>query len=104
MTTYTLNIDSVSCAVSKYGLSNVVVGINWSYVADNGIKTYGVSGTQEVAEPNPLEFTPIENLTIEIVKTWLVSVINFEEKHPYLEEELLETEDTEEIITITLKK
>ena len=101
MTTYTLNIDSVNCAISKYGLSNVVVGVNWSYVADNGIKNYGVSGTQEVAEPNPLEFTPLEQLTKEIVLTWLENIKDFSQYNEYMVKQVEQVEQ-EEIITIQL--
>jgi hypothetical protein len=102
MNTYIVKVDSVECAVSKYGLSNVVIAINWSYTASNGVKDYVVSGRIDVAEPNPLEFTPIETLTNEIVLVWLNSIINFEEKNVYMDQELLENEEVEEIITITL--
>ena len=100
---YNLTIQSVECAKSRYGLENVVIAINWEYSVSNETKSYTIGGKLEVPEPNPIQFTPIEELTNEIVTTWVNSMIDFEGWKPILEEQLNKQDEVEEIVTIQLK-
>lgn len=89
-----VNITSVNIVRSLANLDNVVKSINWSYTYNN----YTINGTENVAEPNPLEFTPLEQLTNEIVLTWLESIKDFSQYNADMVEPILE----QETITIQL--
>lgn len=89
-----VNITSVNIVRSLANLDNVVKSINWSYTYNN----YTINGTENVAEPNPLEFTPLEQLTNEIVLTWLESIKDFSQYNADMVEPISE----EETITIQL--
>ena len=89
-----VNITSVNIVRSLANLDNVVKSINWSYTYNN----YTINGTENVAEPNPLEFTPLEQLTNEIVLTWLESMKDFSQYNADMVEPILE----QEIITVQL--
>ena len=95
---YTLNILSINIVPSLDVLTNVVRSINWEY-SGNDCK---INGTQEVPEPNPLTFTPIEELTEEIVMSWLVGIVDFTQYDAAIAEQLNKTEIPNQIITITL--
>lgn len=87
-------VESVNVAKSLNGLSNVVKLINWNYTYNECT----ISGTQEVGEPNPIEFTPLEELTNEIVKGWLENLIDFSQYNEFMVKPI----EQEEIITIKL--
>ena len=71
----TITITELQCRPSVNELTNVVASISWT-VADtvtvNGTE-YPVScgGSTQVGDPNPEEFTPYEQLTEQIVATWV---------------------------------
>ena len=68
--------------------TQIVKSINWEYG--------NVSGCQEVPNPNPSEFIEFSNLTNEIVKGWLVSIVDFTK---FVEIKPIEEE---KIITLTI--
>lgn len=68
--------------------TQIVKSINWEYG--------NVSGCQEVSNPNPSEFIEFSNLNNEIVKGWLVNIIDFSN---FVEVEPIEEE---KIITLTI--
>lgn len=76
---YKWTISALDCAVSKDGLTNVVETIHWRYMGTN---ENGVSceryGALPVGEPNPEEFVDYENLTLEVISTWLESIMDME--------------------------
>jgi hypothetical protein len=95
---YTLKILSINIVPSLDGLNNVVRSINWEYSGND----YAINGTQEVPEPNPLTFTPIEELSEEIVMSWLVGIKDFSEYDAGIAEQLNIQQIQNQIITITL--
>jgi hypothetical protein len=76
---YKWAISALDCAISKDGLTNVVETIHWRYMGTN---ENGVScekyGALPVGEPNPEEFVDYENLTVEVVSSWLESIMDME--------------------------
>jgi hypothetical protein len=89
-----VTIESVNVSKSLNGLSNVVKSINWNYTYNKCT----ISGTQEVAEPNPIEFTPLKELTNEIVKGWLENLIDFSQYNEFMVKPI----EQEETINIQL--
>jgi hypothetical protein len=83
-----INITSINVSKSSNGFDNVVKSINWSYTYND----YTISGTENVSEPNPLEFTPLEELTNEIVLTWLENVKDFTQYNVNMIEPISEEE------------
>jgi len=72
-------IAQLNCAVESEGLPNVINVIHWRYnanqVDDNKTyyaDTYGSSG---VAQPNPQNFIPYEDVTEEEVINWLEQIL-----------------------------
>jgi hypothetical protein len=49
--------------------TQIIKSINWEYG--------NISGCQEVPNPNPREFIEFSNLTNEIVKGWLLNIVDF---------------------------
>jgi hypothetical protein len=93
-TTFTWTISALDCAVSKDGLTNVVETIHWRYRGTNENDTTSeVYGAQSVGDPNPEEFTPYEDLTVEVVSQWLESVMDMEEIQQNIENQINELEN-----------
>ncbi len=93
-TTFTWTIAALDCAVSKDGLSNVVQTIHWRYRGTNeNDNTSEVYGSQSVGDPNPDEFTPFDDLTLETVSQWLESIMDMEEIKQNIENQINELEN-----------
>jgi hypothetical protein len=92
-TTFTWTISALDCAVSKDGLTNVVETIHWRYRGTNENDTTSeIYGAQSVGDPNPEEFTPYEDLTVEVVSQWLESIMDMEEMQQNIENQINELE------------
>jgi hypothetical protein len=76
-------ISSMDCAVESNGLNNVINVIHWRYNATKveGDKTYFADnyGASSVAQPNPQNFTPYEDVTEEEVINWLEQILPVED-------------------------
>lgn len=93
-TTFTWTIPALDCAVSKDGLTNVVETIHWRYRGTNKNDTTSeIYGAQSVGDPNPEEFTPYEDLTVEVVSQWLESIMDMEEMQQNIENQINELEN-----------
>lgn len=70
--------------------TEIVKSVNWSYGE--------ISGLQEIKEPNLDNFISLENLTNDIVKSWLNELIDFKEYKNII----IEESTTENIISVVL--
>lgn len=78
--TYQWTISALECAVSKDELTNVVETIHWRYAGtDENGNIADNYGSESVGDPNPDQFTPFQELTLEVVSQWLEQIINMEE-------------------------
>jgi hypothetical protein len=93
-TNYKWTIQALDCIVSKDGLSNVVETIHWIYsgTSENDT-TIDIYGEHQVGDPNPKEFTPYEDLTLELVSQWLESATDMEELQQNIENQINELEN-----------
>jgi hypothetical protein len=82
-------ISSMDCAVESEGLPNVINVIHYRYNATKveGDKTYFAEtyGASSVAQPNPQNFTPYEDVTEEEVINWLEQILPVENMQESLE-------------------
>jgi hypothetical protein len=82
-------ISQLNCAVELEGLPNVINQIHWRYNATKveGDKTYFAEtyGASSVAQPNPQNFTPYENVTEEEVINWLEQILPVNDMQSILE-------------------
>jgi hypothetical protein len=94
MITFEWTISALDCAVSKDELTNVVETIHWRYRGTNENNTTAETyGAQSVGDPNPEEFTPFEDLTLEIVTQWLESIMDMEKLQQNIENQINEIEN-----------
>jgi hypothetical protein len=82
-------ITQLNCAVESDGLPNVINVIHWRYNATqvNGDKTYFADtyGSSSVAQPNPQNFIPYEDVTEEEVIGWLEQILPVDDMQLSLE-------------------
>jgi len=82
-------ISALNCAVESEGLQNVINVIHWRYNATkvDGDKTYFADtyGASRVAQPNPQNFTPYEDVTEDEVINWLEQILPVETMQASLE-------------------
>ena len=80
MITYTWRINKMYIKPSLNGLINVIHTVDWEYIGtdENNNKS---SARIPMILPEPLEenFTPYNNITEEMVISWLESILNIEE-------------------------
>lgn len=75
--TYNWQISALDCKVSEDGMTNIVQTVHWRYSGTNDKGTfYEMFGAESVGNPNPESFTPFDELTIEIVVSWLESIMD----------------------------
>jgi hypothetical protein len=88
-TNFQFVISQLNCAVESEGLPNVINVIHYRYNATKveGDKTYFAEtyGASSVAQPNPQNFTPYEDVTEEEVINWLEQILPVEEMQLSLE-------------------
>jgi hypothetical protein len=72
-------ISQLNCAVESEGLPNVINVIHWRYNATqvDGDKTWFAEtyGASSVAQPNPQNFVPYEDVTEAEVISWLEEIL-----------------------------
>jgi hypothetical protein len=82
-------ISQLNCAVESEGLPNVINMIHWRYNATqaDGDKTWFAEtyGATSVAQPNPQNFVPYEDVTEDEVIGWLEAVLPVEAMQSSLE-------------------
>jgi hypothetical protein len=75
-------ISQLNCAVESEGLPNVINVIHWRYQATqvDGDKTWFAEtyGASSVAQPNPQNFVPYEDVTEAEVISWLEQILPVE--------------------------
>jgi hypothetical protein len=78
-TNFSWVISQLNCAVESEGLPNVINVIHWRYQATqvDGDKTWFAEtyGASSVAQPNPQNFVPYEDVTEAEVISWLEAVL-----------------------------
>ena len=75
--TYSWVINSMEVIPSVDGLSDVVTIVNWSYNGVSPTSTHGrISGNSVMPLPSSENFTPYNELTQEMVISWLESTLD----------------------------
>ena len=69
--TFTLTISEMMAYPEYQGNTNYVYQINWSYKGDDGTFSTAMSGSTNVPESDPQSFTPYNELTKEMVESWI---------------------------------
>jgi hypothetical protein len=82
-------ISELNCAVESEGLPDVINTIHWRYNATqiDGDKTYfaNIYNVSSVAQPNPQNFIPYEDVTEAEVIGWLEEILPVESMQASLE-------------------
>jgi hypothetical protein len=82
-------ISQLNCAVELEGLPNVINTIHWRYNATKveGDKTYFAEnyGAVNVAQPNPQNFIPYEDVTEQEIINWLEQILPIDAMQSSLE-------------------
>jgi len=96
---YNWEIKGLECALDKNGLNKVVLSIHWRYIGtnENG-KSFELNGEQVVDEVNPINFIDYEDLTIEIVSSWLENLIDINELKSNIERGIFLIENPKTLI------
>lgn len=80
-TSYTLSITNLECYPTLESWQNVVFLVNWNYKAVTTVNTETyetfVSGNTKVDTNNIQSFTPFNELTEELVISWISPSIDF---------------------------
>jgi hypothetical protein len=88
-TNFSWVISQLNCAVESEGLSNVINVIHWRYNATqvDGDKTWFAEtyGATSVAQPNPQNFVPYEDVTEAEVISWLEATLPIDAMQASLE-------------------
>jgi hypothetical protein len=80
MIIYTWSINEMHIKPSLNGLTNIIHIIDWSYIGtdeDNNTASVGLPIT--LPEPSEENFIPYNNITKEMVISWLESILNIED-------------------------
>jgi hypothetical protein len=89
MTEFKFVISALNCAVELEGLPDVIQCIHWRYQATqlDGDKTWFAEtyGASSVAQPNPQNFVPYEDVTEAEVISWLEEILPMEAMQASLE-------------------
>ena len=89
MTQFKFVISALNCAVELEGLPDVIQIIHWRYQATqvDGDKTWFAEtyGASSVAQPNPQNFVPYEDVTEAEVISWLEEILPMEAMQASLE-------------------
>jgi len=88
MTKFNWVINAMDCIKNEGDLSDVVVVIHWTYVAEKEGFTSSVYGTCSMPLPSGENFTPYEDLTKDQVVGWLVSALDVEEMEENLDKQI----------------
>jgi len=105
-TTYKWVVSSLdSYPKDAEGLTDVICVVHWRYQAEqvDGDKTYfaDVYGTLSVPSPDPADFVPYEEVTYEMVCSWLENGLDTESLNENLESQIAD-QINPKIITLPL--
>jgi len=77
MTTFNWTISAVDRTISQDGLADVIKNIHWRYrgTDENGV-TDEIYGASSLGDPNPIDFTPFNEVTESDVIGWLENIMN----------------------------
>ena len=89
---YHFRIESVDCHVEKDGLENVIFQVHWRYFAEDSESGFKVDtcGMSSVSDPDPENFTPVDQLNNSDVVSWLSSIVDVEDLKRILDQRLNE--------------
>jgi len=77
---YRLRVNYTDSINSYNDLEGVIRLIGWSYAAiDNGIVVADIEGEVEIAEPSADSFTPLNDVTLPQLESWVLSIIDEEQ-------------------------
>jgi hypothetical protein len=80
MITYTWRINKIHVKPLLNGLTNVIHTVDWDYIGiDENDNTASIRMPMVLPEPLEENFTPYNNITEEMVISWLESISNIEE-------------------------
>ena len=71
MTTFNWQISALNCYPTQDNFTDVVFTVHWRCTGTDGQYTASVYSTCSVPAPNPDDFTPYENLTLNQVLGWI---------------------------------
>jgi hypothetical protein len=80
MITYTWDINKIYAKPLSNGLINVIHSIDWSYTGiDENNNTASIQVPITLPEPSDENFIPYDDITEEMVISWLESILNVED-------------------------
>jgi len=68
---FTTTITGLITAATQGTLTNVVTGVNWMVVAQDGVKFARINGSSTVGPADPAKFTDFAKLTQSEVIAWI---------------------------------
>lgn len=80
MITYTLTINYMNTELVEGELTNVVSGVSWAMSAQDDStppNSFSVNRTTSFGAPDPENFVPYNELTEDIVKSWIYSTTEY---------------------------
>lgn len=90
MNTYTLKIEKLGTQPNVSDLTNIVKYVAWRCFATDGINITSIYRETSLDEPSSDAFTAFEDLSEEMVVSWIENKENMEEVHHALDDILLQ--------------
>jgi hypothetical protein len=84
---YNLNIKQLRVAKELDNKQDFVVEVDWEYMASEGSATCARYGTASFSQPGD-SFIPFDDLTEDIVKSWVVSLVDIAKLQASLSEQI----------------
>ena len=77
-------------SINKYNdFEGVIRLIGWSYAAiDNGVVIVDIEGEVEIGEPSANSFTPLNDVTLPQLESWVLSIIDEKQLKTELDKKL----------------
>lgn len=102
MITYKWTISALESSTEESGLAKVVKSVHWRYSAtdEDSEKTVDIYGVTEMDAPYLPNYIPYEDLSFEIVCTWLETKMNVAELQLNLQNQLEELINPRTILDI----
>ena len=86
---YRLRVNYTDSINNYNDLEGVIRLVGWSYSAiDNGVVLADIEGEVEIAEPSADSFTPLNNVTLPQLESWVLSIIDEQQLKNRLNEHL----------------
>ena len=86
---YRLRVNYTDSVNSYNDFEGVIRLIGWSYAAiDNGVVLADIQGEVEIAEPSADSFTPLNDVTLPQLESWVLSIIDVQQLKNKLNEQL----------------